>query len=75
MTYPRQVLNRMRWGSNGLKKVVITYVHRGGPDDLASVRGEDITELGRSFFTVGGAQIPYHRIIKIERDGETVFQI
>lgn len=65
----------MRWGEDGLNRVVVTYVHRGGPDDLASVRGEDISDLGRSFFTVGEGQIPYHRIIKIEKDGKVVFQI
>ncbi len=65
----------MRWGEGGLNGVVITYVHRGGRDDLSSIRGEDITELGRSFFTVREAQIPYHRIVKIEKDGEIVFQI
>jgi uncharacterized protein (UPF0248 family) len=74
MTYPRQVLNRMRWGEGGLQGAVVTYIHRGGPDDLASVKGEDIAELGRSFFTVGEGQIPYHRIIRIEKDGEVVFQ-
>jgi uncharacterized protein (UPF0248 family) len=75
MTYPRQVLNRIRWGEGGLRGVVVTYVHRGGPDDLANVRGEEISDLGRSFFTVGEGQIPYHRIIKIEKEGEVVFQI
>ncbi len=75
MTYPRQVLNKMRWGTGGLNNVVVTYIHRGGPGDLAYVNGEAITELGRSFFLVGEAQIPYHRIVKIEKDGEMVFQI
>lgn len=65
----------MRWGADGLNNVVVTYVHRGGPDDLASVNGEAITELGRSFFTFGEGQIPYHRIVKIEKDGEVVFQV
>ncbi len=74
MTYPRQVLNRIKWGG-GLSGVVITYIHRGGPDDLASVNGEDITELGRSFFTLREGQIPYHRIVRIEKEGEVVFQI
>lgn len=73
MTYPRKVLNGIKWGAGGLQGVVVTYVHRGGPDDLASTRGEDITELGRSFFTVGEGQIPYHRIVKIEKDGEVVY--
>ncbi|MHC1681327.1 MAG: DUF504 domain-containing protein [Methanomassiliicoccales archaeon] len=75
MTYPRQVLNKLRWGTAGLNGVVVTYVHRGGPGDLAHVNGEAITELGRSFFNVGEAQIPYHRIEKIEKDGKVVFQI
>ena len=64
----------MRWGDGGLHDVVITYIHRGGPDDLASVKGESITDLDRSFFTVGEGQIPYHRIVKIEKKGEVVFQ-
>lgn len=75
MTYPRQVLNKMRWGAGGLDDVVVTYIHRGGPDDLAYVKGEAIKELGRSFFIAGEAQIPYHRIVKIEKGGEAVFQI
>ena len=75
MTYPRQVLNKIRWVADGLNNVVVTYVHRGGPDDLAYVKGEDITDLGRSFFIVGEAQIPYHRIVKIEKDGEVAFQV
>jgi len=74
MTYPRQVLNGIRWGAGGLQGVVVIYVHRGGPGDRASVKGEDITELGRSFFTVGEGNIPYHRIVRIEKEGEVVFQ-
>lgn len=54
--------------------MVITYVHRGGQDDMSSLRGEDIEALGRSFFAAGGGQIPYHRIVRIEKDGEVVFQ-
>ena len=73
MTYPRQVLNAIKWGAGGLRGVVVVYVHRGAPDDLASARGEDIAELGRSFFTVGEGHIPYHRVIRIEKDGEVVY--
>lgn len=75
MTYPRQVLNRLKWAEGGLNGVVITYVHRGGIDDMAYVNGEDVSDLGRSFFTVREGHIPYHRIIKIEKEGEVVFQI
>ncbi len=74
MTFPREALNRLRWENGGLDGVVVTYVHRGAPRCLASVRGENITELGRSFFVVREAHIPYHRIVLIEREGEIVFR-
>ncbi|MCE5260510.1 MAG: RNA repair domain-containing protein [Euryarchaeota archaeon] len=74
MTFPREALNRLRWGAGGLDGVVVTYIHRGAPGGLASVMGEDITELGRSFFVVGEAHIPYHRIVLIERGREIVFR-
>ena len=75
MVYPREVLNRLRWGRGGLSMVVVTYLHRGAPGDLTVVRGEDITELGRSFFRTGESYIPYHRIMKIEMEGEVVFSV
>ena len=52
---------------------MVTYVHRGAPGDVKSVRGDDITGLERSFFTVGRGKIPYHRVIRIEMDGEVVY--
>lgn len=54
--------------------MMVTYVHRGAPDDMAVIKGEDIVELGRSFFRAGESYIPYHRIIKIENDGEEVYR-
>lgn len=74
VTYPREVLNGIRWMKGDLSNVTVTYVHRGAPGDQRTIRGEDIAELGRSFFKVGDGQIPYHRIIRIEKDGEEVFR-
>jgi len=74
MTYPREVLNRLRWMDGSLDGVRITYVHRGAPEDLMTVRGEDVSDLGRSFFSIGPGRIPYHRITLIEKDGEVVFK-
>jgi uncharacterized protein len=54
--------------------VKVTYVHRGAPGDLTCVLGEDIVDLGRSFFSMLNGTVPYHRIIMIEKDGEVVFQ-
>jgi uncharacterized protein (UPF0248 family) len=74
VTYPREVLNRIKWTKGELSDVMVTYAHRGAPDDMAVIKGEDIMELGRSFFRAGESYIPYHRIIKIENDGEEVYR-
>ncbi|MBN1109200.1 MAG: DUF504 domain-containing protein [Methanomassiliicoccales archaeon] len=74
MPYPREVLNGLRWSGEGLEGVLVTYVHRGAPGDRLTIRGEDITELGRSFFRTGRSCIPYHRISRIERGGEVVYR-
>ncbi|MDW5563364.1 MAG: RNA repair domain-containing protein [Methanomassiliicoccus sp.] len=74
MPFPRDVLNRVRWTEGDLRGVVITYLHRGAPEDRMSVRGEDIVELGRSFFVTADSKIPYHRIRVIERGGEVLYR-
>ena len=74
MPYPREVLNRLRWSGGGLEGVLVTYAHRGAPGDVVTVRGEDIMELGRSFFRTERSSVPYHRILRIERRGEVVFR-
>lgn len=58
-----------------MEGATVTYVHRGAPNDLMTVKGEDITELGRSFFRVGEGMVPYHRIVRIERGGELLFSV
>ncbi|MBI0583656.1 MAG: DUF504 domain-containing protein [Methanomassiliicoccus sp.] len=75
MTFPREVLNRLRWKEGeGLEDVVVTYLHRGAPGDVATVRGQDIVELERSFFVTADSKIPYHRIRVIERRGEVLYR-
>jgi uncharacterized protein len=72
MPYPREVLNRLRW-QGGLEEAIVTYLHRGAPGDKVTVRGKDIMELGRSFFTTAEATIPYHRIRLIERGDNVLY--
>jgi len=75
MVFPREVLNRLKWsGDDDLEGVVISYLHRGAPGDTMSVRGEDIVELERSFFVTADSKIPYHRIRRIEKGGEVLFE-
>jgi hypothetical protein len=74
---PREALNGIKWKEGSLAGVVVTYIHRGAPGDIASFRGEDLIELGRSFIEVrsdaGTTMLPYHRVLEVRRGGETVW--
>lgn len=73
--FPREVLNRLKWSENGgLDGVTILYIHRGAPGDTMSIRGEEIIELERSFFLTADSKIPYHRIKRIEKGGEVLYE-
>ena len=78
LTGPRSTLNELRWRHDALEEAVIHYVHRGAPGDRAILRGEDITELGRSFITVvrdgEESMIPYHRVFRIDRAEEVIWE-
>lgn len=73
MVFPREVLNEIKWRHHALEDAEITYVHRGAPGDIMTIKGSSIVELGRSFFQTTDATIPYHRIIKIRFNGHLVF--
>ena len=74
MVYPRETLNRLKWDSaESLEEAVITYVNRGAPDDVTIIRGSEILELEKWCFVTRDASIPYHRVVRIEYRGETVF--
>lgn len=74
MVYPREVLNRLQWKEGeSLAEAVIWYVHRGAPGDVLKIAGKEIISLGRGFFDVADATIPYHRILRIDYRGETLF--
>jgi uncharacterized protein (UPF0248 family) len=75
LSYPREILNRLKWKDGSLKGVQVTYVHRGAPRDQLTISAEEIRSLGRSFFYTGEGDIPYHRIVLIEREGEVLFDI
>ncbi len=75
---PRAQLNELKWHHDALEKAVVHYVHRGAPGDRAAIDGEDIVDLGRSFITIqtpdGQGQIPYHRVFRIDRGQETIWE-
>ncbi len=74
MVYPREVLTRLKWKEGeSLADAVIWYVHRGAPGNFMKITGKVITSLGKGFFDTTEATIPYHRILRIDYRGETLF--
>jgi len=74
MVYPREVLNRLKWTEGeGLSEAVIWYVHRGVPGDVMKMTGDQLRVLGKGFFDTDDATIPYHRILRIDYRGKTLF--
>ncbi len=75
MVFPREVLNAVKWRDTmDISRCTVTYLHRGAENDSRSVRGDEIIELGRSFFRVRGSMIPYHRIRLITYEGEVLYK-
>ena len=75
---PREVLNKLKWGSEALQSAQVTILHRGAPNDKRVIGGKDILELGRGFMRVvspeGEVEIPYHRILRIEAGGRVLWE-
>ena len=76
VTYPREVLNELRWKlGEDLADAQITYMHRGAPGDEITISGSDIVELEHSFFVTKEAKIPFHRIKLILYRGQVIFDV
>ncbi len=74
MSNARDALNELKWKHDRkLEDVEVYYVHRGAPGDFKVLRGEDISDLGRSFIKLTDGRIPYHRVFKIKKDGKEFF--
>jgi uncharacterized protein (UPF0248 family) len=67
----KNILNRLRWDSSeDPENYVITYRHRGAPNDVKEVHASEIQKLGKSYFTLTSepeeeVTIPFHRILEI----------
>ncbi len=71
----RETLNYLKWGEKcDFSGVEVEYIHRGVPGDTKIIRGDEIKEIGRSFMILAEASIPHHRVIRITRRGEVIFQ-
>ena len=73
MVHPlKNVLNKLRWDERErADEYLITYRHRGAPNDMRQVRASNIRKLGKSFFTLADESdseesiIPFHRVLEI----------
>lgn len=70
----RVVLNELRWREGRSLERAIVWVRGRRSDDTKAIRGGDITELGRRYFATTAATIPYYKIVRIEYEGEIVFE-
>jgi hypothetical protein len=74
-TYPRDVLNRLKWEEgNDIKNAKIVILHRGAPDNRMAIPGKDIISIGHMFFDTPETSIPFHRILEIWYNGRKIFE-
>ena len=70
----REVLNELRWrGANRLANALVWYRDRARPGGYRVIRGSEILELHRRYFTTIATRLPYYKIERIECEGEAVF--
>jgi uncharacterized protein (UPF0248 family) len=75
MVFPREELNRLKWTEGeSLDEAIIWYIHRGAPGDSIRIEGSHIKTLGSMFFETDESSIPYHRILRIDYRGRTLFE-
>jgi uncharacterized protein (UPF0248 family) len=71
----REVLNELRWREPGrLTGTLIFYRDRTRPEGFRTIRGSEIIELERRYFTTAGARLPYYKIERIEEAGRIRFE-
>ncbi|WP_319507758.1 RNA repair domain-containing protein [uncultured Methanolobus sp.] len=72
--HPRDILNELKWKDGiDINECSIEYIHRGAPGHTKTVSGENITDIGHSFFTlIPDTMIPYHRILQINYKGKKI---
>lgn len=73
--HPRDIFNELKWKEGvGINECSVEYIHRGVPGNTKTFSGEDIVDIGHSFFTLfPDTMIPYHRILKIKYKEKTIY--
>lgn len=74
MRTAREVLNELRWrGADRLADAILWYRDRTRPEGRL-IRGSEIVDLERRYFTTTSGRLPYYKIERIEVGGEAVFE-
>ena len=71
----KNILNMVLWPPRmNINPAKISYIHRGAPGNLKTIKGSFIDRLENGFLILNdGTQIPFHRIIKIEYNDKTLY--
>ncbi len=71
---PREILNELKWREDrDISKAEIWYSSRGTNEGFVIITGDELTELGKSFFSTAQATIPFYKIFRIIYEGEVIF--
>jgi uncharacterized protein (UPF0248 family) len=69
----REVLNELRWRAGRDLRKAEVWIRGRGADEKA-IGGDEITDLGRRYFSTATATIPYYKVVRIVYDGAVVFE-
>lgn len=71
---PREILNELKWREDrDISKAEIWYTSRGTDQGFVVITGDELTDLGKSFFETASATIPYYKIFRIIYENEVIF--
>ena len=71
----REVLNELRWREPGrIADAVVWYRDRARPEGFPLIRGSEIVDLERRYFSTASGRLPYFKVERIEVRGRVAFE-
>ncbi len=71
---PREILNELKWREDrDISRAEVWYKSRDTKEGFVIITGDELTELGKSFFSTAQATIPFYKIFRIIYEGEVIF--
>jgi len=72
----KNTLNMIFWHPDrNINNCRVTFLNRGSLGNLKTISGNKIDRIQHGFMILyDGAQIPYHRIVKIEYNGKIIWK-